>query len=720
LTCGIALEATLTGLSINELGTPVTWSGQTFYGQAQLGISDSENPADRVSAYRAPHAAVQVNILALDPNTMGSDYGYTIDVSEGESSSASVWQGLLSWDGSSVLTVQLYVDNNGDDFAISIRDSENHIEHKEFKLSDFSGAVLFETSVNPWFGLQNIMTNTLATTLDSVIVTQSNFIVDDIEELKNVLTVIQPGDIVELESGIYNLTEDGIISCEGSDENPIVIQSLEPLGAEFIGSGGVYLDGVSNVVLRGFKFNLAKLSNQIELYNCQKCRITRCLFESDESLMTETDYQNSVVINGKYSHHNRIDHNLFQNKAYQGYFVYIGVEDSDDSNSQDNVVYGSQYDRIDHNYFRNWSYVGDIDPYNSATVMNGNNISANQKTSFHTIIEDNLFELYEATDRIITIKSSDNVIRRNTFINCYGHVSLRAGDRNIFANNFFFNTDDFLDMEDYDLIKGGVRCYGEDHFIYNNYFENLNGTDWSAPLALMHGDDPDLTGGADAVRAKNVIVANNTWVNCRELNIGIDSSIRPYPPEDCFFVNNIVYGNKDNNPLLSIYEADGVTFIRNIVYPTGTATTGIEGLGYGISEIRVIDPGLAYDGRLYRLAGLDSSAVGNASDLIFIPDMDFDGQARKSQSADIGADEFVEGSIRIAPLCPADVGPYAYMRADINRDEIVNMCDLEVLIEQWLQVPSGDFLADIAPESGDSWVNMRDFSVLSEQYLRSQ
>ena len=51
------------------------------------------------------------------------------------------------------------------------------------------------------------------------------------------------------------------------------------------------------------------------------------------------------------SHHNRIDHNIFQNKETPGH--YITIDGSFDNTDSDEVYYQSQYDVIDYNYFRN-------------------------------------------------------------------------------------------------------------------------------------------------------------------------------------------------------------------------------------------------------------------------------------------------------------------------------------------------------------------------------
>lgn len=51
------------------------------------------------------------------------------------------------------------------------------------------------------------------------------------------------------------------------------------------------------------------------------------------------------------SQHNRIDHNIFQNKTTPGH--YITIDGSKDDTGSDEEYYQSQFDTIDHNYFKN-------------------------------------------------------------------------------------------------------------------------------------------------------------------------------------------------------------------------------------------------------------------------------------------------------------------------------------------------------------------------------
>jgi hypothetical protein len=58
-----------------------------------------------------------------------------------------------------------------------------------------------------------------------------------------------------------------------------------------------------------------------------------------------------------------------------------------------------------------------------------------------------------------------------------------------------------------------------------------------------------------------------------------------------------------------------------------------------------------------------------------------------------------------------------FRKADINKSGIVEVGDLVILCQQWLQAP-GDPSADIAPDPVDNFVDLRDFAALAEEWLK--
>ena len=471
------------------------------------------------------------------------------------------------------------------------------------------------------------------------------------KQLKEAIKNAGPGSVIAVADGIYALSSDlEVKRKKGTAEKPITIRAKNRLEAEITGNRRVKIQESEYVVLEGFKFTMKAdatgKSGAVNLKACKNCRVTRNHFELDES-STGNNNQTWLTIDGEGSRYNRIDHNLFQNKVKEGHYVFVNGDGYD----------MSQHDLIDHNHFKDRAYGGGKNEYE--TIRGGQSKVGNKDGGMFLTISDNLFERCDGEDEMISFKCGDCYFLRNTVVDCNGSVVLRAGSRGTVAGNFFINTYESPPYREYQA--GGVRFYGADHRIYNNYFENLNGMGMLAPLNIMHGAEAGsgACGGADCLPSARCEVVHNTWVNCRELRIGYDSSERPLPPDDCTFANNIIYGNHGKRPLLKLFEADGITFSGNIIYPTGDAKTGVEGVGFKSNEFRIIDPKLVKPNRMYCLSDASSPAVDADWKTFTYVDKDIEGQNRDNKP-DVGADEYSEKPICfVRPLTPKDVGPLA-------------------------------------------------------------
>jgi len=106
------------------------------------------------------------------------------------------------------------------------------------------------------------------------------------------------------------------------------------------------------------------------------------------------------------------------------------------------------------------------------------------KSSGFTIVAHNLFEDCEGDPEIVSIKSCDNIVRRNTYLKSYGTLSLRHENRNRIEGNYFFGGDKPIGISPAKsiLYTYGIRIYGTDRLNINNYMEGLNGTRSDAPI----------------------------------------------------------------------------------------------------------------------------------------------------------------------------------------------------------------------------------------------
>jgi poly(beta-D-mannuronate) lyase len=412
----------------------------------------------------------------------------------------------------------------------------------------------------------------------------------DADDLADAVNGSTNGGVFIVSNGSYNDFE---VSFENvaTEENPIIIKAETVGGVTLTGDSAFRLKKSAYITIEGFVIDATGDNTLVKLEGCNNIRISRNVFELTTTESIKWVYVGGVWDDNTYpfqypSHNNRIDHNIFQNKNTPGHYITIdGTTDSND------VAYQSQYDRIDHNYFKN----------NSPRAVNEQESirigwSEMSKSSGYTIVEYNLFEECDGDPEIVSVKSSDNIIRHNTFFKSYGTLSLRHGDRNRVEGNYFFGGDKAIGTspDNATLYTGGIRIYGKDHVIINNYMQGLNGTKWDAPITLTLGDA--VEGNSNLTkhfRADNVLIANNTLVdNSHGIEIGFDNNGN-YGKDlkDITIVNNLVVGSE--NSLVAIKDGNdqgnNISWENNLFYPTGTATTIIDATSTSFTESMVME-----------------------------------------------------------------------------------------------------------------------------------
>ncbi|MDD3078015.1 MAG: chondroitinase-B domain-containing protein [Paludibacter sp.] len=484
-------------------------------------------------------------------------------------------------------------------------------------------------------------------------------------QFKTALSEMDPGDTIIVLDGTYNIG--GVkVTRSGTALKPIIIKSKNLLGAKIIGSSYFNPYGQSYVTYEGFHFEVNPVSTIFKLEGCSYVRITRnhfTMIDSSDSTQTSKwliigDLWDNDVCN---SHHNRVDHNLFEGKHDQGAWLII-------DGSHGTVPDISKHDRIDHNIFRdNTPRVAN----EKETIRMG--VSDLSHKDAFTVVEYNLFEDCDGDPEIVSVKSNCDTVRNNTFRHCLGTVSLRQGNNSVVEGNFMFGEGKTSIFEEGIIGCGGVRAYGLNHKIYNNYFEGLTGDKWNAACTLTNGDvSNSSTSLASHFLPENVVFAFNTFVNNESnIEIGYDNSGHyEKAPKNCVIANNIVIGTK--NPLIKYYSTTslaGVSFRNNIMYPTGSATLGLTGTTE--SEIKTVNPLLEQSDcrapgencdyslpvSLYKLTS--SSPAINASVGYDYVNYDFEGQPAIG-IRDIGADEY-NGTevINNGPVDESQAGPTA-------------------------------------------------------------
>jgi poly(beta-D-mannuronate) lyase len=449
-------------------------------------------------------------------------------------------------------------------------------------------------------------------------------------QLATALSNATAGTTIVLANGTYSQTGPFVLSNKnGTSSSPITIKAANSGQAIISGGASLQIQNSSNVVIEGLKFtNLGNTALLLDGSN--NIRVTRNRFALQATGGTLIWLQ----VSGVNSHHNRIDHNDFGPKsdtdpliAYQG-----------DGNG--NI---SQYDVIEYNYFH------DVGPW----VANGKEtirlgLSGISLSNGYNTIQYNLFENCDGEPEIVSVKSSNNTVRYNTFKTSKGGLTSRHGHNNSFYGNYFLG--DGVESE-----QAGIRIYGNDHKIYNNYMENL-----TANAIIL--DNADYDGGtsgypsnpsADDLKEQWKIyraqVVNNTIVNSTT-GIIVGSG-KPLAPQDSRVANNIV-----KNSTGTLYYEVGTTntvFEGNI----GNGSTVSNNGSRTTAQIWSTNPLLTTVNGLQKLSST-SPAINAAVGTYAYVTEDMDGETRSSN--DIGADErSTSTSFGKHPMAVTEVGPTA-------------------------------------------------------------
>ncbi|MEI7675973.1 MAG: chondroitinase-B domain-containing protein [Bacteroidales bacterium] len=462
----------------------------------------------------------------------------------------------------------------------------------------------------------------------------SNSKVSTVSAFNTALTVALPGDTITLANQTWQDAVLNFTGKSGTATAPIVLRaetvgksvftgsSVLSIGGNYLVVDGLFFDGAVSPTgnLVQFRTNSSNLSNH--------CRLTRTSFLNCNPPLNTTQ----IIWVNMYGTYNRMDHCYFSGKTNSGP-VFQLTRDIPDAN----------YCRIDSNYFAGRPNLG-LSGVETVKIGSGNN----SLFSSNTVVEYNLFEKCDGEIETISNKSCDNIIRYNTFLNNQGTLCIRQGRRIQVYGNFFLGNNT--------ASTGGIRVHGRDHVIYNNYFADLGGKDTRTAISIEDGwAVSDTSSSAAYFPIKNLIVTNNTFVNCAyNINIGIQgdaSSVQA--PDSVVFANNVVYATAKTvvSPIITQVNAPThMTWASNYIYGQSLGIPTPVGINTSTNPLM----SLQSDGLIRPSA---NSPLINASSLKYsFLTTDVDGQLRDSQP-DIGADEVSSSTKTVRPLTANDVGP---------------------------------------------------------------
>ena len=210
----------------------------------------------------------------------------------------------------------------------------------------------------------------------------------------------------------------------------------------------------------------------------------------------------------------------------------------------------------------------------------------------YTLVENNLFERCNGEVEVISSKTNFNEFRNNVFYKSEGSLVTRHGNYCTVDGNYFIG-------DEASPYAGGIRLIGTGHWVTNNYFYNLRGEIFRGPLAVMNGIKRSALNRY--IQVTDVVVAYNTWVNCRspwQFGVGSNvdqkdvlpaSEIRSETPIRTLVANNIIYNTAgDPLPILRYDSIKGIDFRSNIINNQGLTFTGVDGLeekDFSITEL---------------------------------------------------------------------------------------------------------------------------------------
>ncbi len=457
----------------------------------------------------------------------------------------------------------------------------------------------------------------------------TDFPVSTVAQITTALASAAPGDTITMTNKVWT-DADILFKKSGTAANPITLRAQTP--------GQVILDGASRLriagswlVVDGLRFQsgyVPDANTEIisfrESSSSSASQATNCALINCAIIDYRGTWTNDCKWVSLYGRSNRVENCFFAGKTNLGTTLVVWLPAT-------NATYAN-YHVIRRNHFGLRPELG----FNGGeTIRVGT--SGEEFTSSRTLVEENLFQSCNGEVEIISSKSCDNLYRYNTFDSCAGTLTLRHGDRCTVEGNWFFGHG----LPD----TGGVRIIGEDHTVFNNYFDGLTGSGTYSALCMMNGITNSPSTGYFQVKRARVLF--NTFVNCsNNFAIGVVNE-STLPPIDCTNANNIVYGSAA--PLVNIVTPP-TNFLWEGNYFYG-ATVGITNSGIATNDPLLV---LSSDG-LWRPA-TNSPVLGAAAGSYTFVTNDFDGQPRTG-AKDIGCDQASASAQTRRPLGPTDVGP---------------------------------------------------------------
>jgi len=294
---------------------------------------------------------------------------------------------------------------------------------------------------------------------------------DDLEDLIDSLSA---GDTVVLTgSGSFSISDKNFSS-------PVTIRAATIGGTDL---ENATISNSNNIIVQGFVFGPSEESTLLKIENSTNIQVLRNVFDHENI----TENQTSIVTT-QASDSISIGYNEFRDKNIDqvgGTKItgsFIKTQFDDPLMTTNLHIFRNHFNNIAP-FLEDGVPAGDSD--REAIAMG---IADSQSVVTNNIVEYNLFENCDGENEIITVKTSGNAFRYNTFKNSMGSLSFRLGTDNEAYGNYFYGEGASGSVTDDNYQTGGIRVYGSGHSIYDNYMEGLSGISWRLPILVDSGD----------------------------------------------------------------------------------------------------------------------------------------------------------------------------------------------------------------------------------------
>ncbi|WP_372746130.1 chondroitinase-B domain-containing protein [Lutibacter sp.] len=397
----------------------------------------------------------------------------------------------------------------------------------------------------------------------------SGILVRNIDEFNSAVANAKAGDEIVLANGVWKDVE-LVLKGEGTKESPIKLKAET--------EGEVFIEGVSNLKIGGKFLEVSGLyfrnghtpSGTVIEFLIDKetfannCKVTNCVIE-DFTQPNREDTDHWVEFWGR---NNELSNCYLAGKSNFGPTIRVFLKGNEHIKNNHKII---------NNHFGPRPRKGG--PHGE-TLQIGD--SGTSMTPSNTIVANNFFDRCNGEVEIISSKSNNNEFRNNIFFECEGSLVVRHGNYATIDGNIFIGNDN-------SKFIGGIRVVNTGHWITNNYFYKINGSEFRSALAVMNGIPKSPLNRYNQVT--DVVVAYNSFIDCKSpLNFSVGSNvdksdvlpaseIRSERPERTILANNLIYNQTNGEyPIVNYDKVDGVLFKNNILNSENKSEVKSDGL----------------------------------------------------------------------------------------------------------------------------------------------